>query len=198
MAKRVAKRQTNTERAKREDERRLVDWAAFEVALLIEFEAKAFRAGLCIGSGDERQGRRLESGSTETEFYDGERVIWKDFYSSGERAYTVIGRLLCQYSDHKNPSKFLRQVANKIEGKEPHSPGDDWYDDAIMKAYEKAWSRCRSFRPIVRWPSFSEFRDIFREQNPKLQGASDRSLRRSLRRLGHIIRQDRRGRPKEK
>ena len=207
MAQRVAtkgkrkqyKRETNAQRVAREDDRRYTNWAAFEVGLLIEFETRAFRAGLCDGRGDKSQGRRLESGSSEIEFYEGKRVIWKGFYASGERAYTVIGRLLCQ--SHENPSKFLRLVADQIEGKEPYSPGDYWYDDAIRKAYDEA---CRRFfsRDLksdrVRWPTFSEFENVFSKQNPKLHGASDRSLRRSLRRMGYITHAGKRGRPKEK
>jgi hypothetical protein len=59
-------------------------------------------------------------------------------------------------------------------------------------------------------PTFAEFKRIFREQNPKirgdsdpfidpsLQGAPDRSLRRSLQRLGLVVLSDKRGRPRKK
>jgi hypothetical protein len=47
-------------------------------------------------------------------------------------------------------------------------------------------------------PPFYLFLEIFREQNPKLHGASDRSLRRSLRRLGLQTVPSKRGRPKGK
>jgi hypothetical protein len=47
-------------------------------------------------------------------------------------------------------------------------------------------------------PPFWLFLDIFREQNPKLHGASDGSLRRSLRRLGLQTTPSKRGRPKGK
>jgi hypothetical protein len=205
MAKRVAKRETSAERRAREDRRRLADWAAFYAALLIDFETTLLRAG----RGDKRHGTRLQLGMAE-----GEKV----FYSSGERAYTVIGRLVCEHHDNENPSKFLRLVADYIEGKEPYEPGNDWYDDAIEKAYCEACRRMprprlarsggvsRGVKQIIfarnspygSRPSFSEFESIFRQQNPKLRGASDRSLRRSLRRLGYITRSDKRGRPKKK
>lgn len=187
----MAKRETNAERRARENRRRLADLAAFYAALLIESETTLLRAG----KGDKRHGTRVPHGVSE-EFYDGESVREKVFFSLEERAYTVIGRLVCEYNE--NPSKFLRLVADYIEGKEPYEPGYNWYDDAIGKAYSKAWGRCRSSCPKVEWPSFYEFKKIFREQNPKLRGASDRSLRRSLRRLGCITRPDKRGRPKKK
>jgi hypothetical protein len=47
-------------------------------------------------------------------------------------------------------------------------------------------------------PPFWLFLDIFRGQNPKLHGASDTSLRRSLRRLGLQTTPSKRGRPKGK
>jgi hypothetical protein len=47
-------------------------------------------------------------------------------------------------------------------------------------------------------PPFYIFLEIFREQNPKLHGASDSSLRRSLRRLGLQTVPSKRGRPKGK
>jgi hypothetical protein len=192
----MAKRETSAKRRAREDRRRLADWAAFYAALVIDSETTLLRAG----RGNKRQGTRLREGPVEV-FYDGERVREKVFYSIGERAYTVIGRLVCEHHDNENPSKFLRLVADYIEGKEPYEPGDNWYDDAVEKAYCEACRRMpppRLARSISSRPSFSEFESIFREQNPKLRGASDRSLRRSLRRLGGITRPDKRGRPKEK
>jgi hypothetical protein len=208
----MAKRDTNAERRAREDRRRLAGWAAFYAAGLIEDETTLLRTG----RGDKRHGTRLRLG-----FAEGEKV----FYSTGERAYTVIGRLVCEHHDNENPSKFLRLVADYIEGKEPYEPGDNWYDDAIEEAYCEACRRMALARsggvsratlrsaieklPGVKQiiftrygrrsrPSFSEFESIFRQQNPKLRGASDRSLRRSLRRLGCITRSDKRGRPKKK
>ena len=99
---------------------------------------------------------------------------------------------MCEY--HENSPKFLRMVADFLEGKEPYSPGNDAYD-AIFKAYNEASRRFRSKvgGTAYRWPTFSEFEKVFREQNPKLQGASDRSLRRSLNRLALHTHRDKRG-----
>jgi hypothetical protein len=128
----MAKRESNAERRAAEDRRRLAAQAAFYAALLIDYETTLLRAG----RGDKRYGTRLREGTAD-EFYDGERVREKVFYSIGERAYTAIGRLVCEHHDNENPSKFLRWVADYIEGKEPYNPGDNWYDDAIEKAYRK-------------------------------------------------------------
>jgi hypothetical protein len=180
----MAKRETSAERRAKEDRRRLADSAAFYAALVIDSETDLLRAG----RGVKRHGTRLRWGIAEE---------GKFFFSLGERAYTVIGRLVCEY--HENPSKFLRLVADMIEGKQTYSLG--WYDDAIEEAYCEACRRMpplRLARSSSRRPSFSEFESIFRQQNPKLRGTSDRSLRRSLRRLGRITRPDKRGRPKKK
>jgi hypothetical protein len=111
----------------------------------------------------------------------------------------------------------LRLVADILDGKPPYSPGKDWYDFAITKAYEEAccrmlpgkdrdiiWSVQRTLDPDGKIfpftrPTFFEFEKIFREQNPKLhRSPSERSLRRSLKRLGLVIAPDKRGRPKGK
>jgi hypothetical protein len=125
----MAKRETNAERRAKEDRRRLADSAAFYAALLIDFETTLLRAG----RGDKRHGTRLRWGVAEE---------GKFFFSLGERAYTVIGRLVCKY--HENSSKFLRLVADMIEGKQTYSLG--WYDDAIEEAYCKA---CRRMPPAA-------------------------------------------------
>jgi hypothetical protein len=103
---------------------------------------------------------------------------------------------LCEQHDNENPSKLLRLVADHLGGKEPNNPGDFWYDSKILHAYEEA---CRRFYTKDNgWPTFAEFEKIFRDQNPRLQGASERSLRRSIRRLGFLLSPDKRGRPKGK
>ena len=127
---------------------------------------------------------------------------------AGER---FIGLSICDYCE--NVPKLLRLVADLLEGKPPlYSPGNDWYDGAIKEAYLEACNRMPPPREnqddegyemddgkiIIRCPYFSEFLDIFRKQNPKLQGVSDSSVRRSLQRLGYPLnprqaRQTRRG-----
>jgi hypothetical protein len=105
------------------------------------------------------------------------------------RNYSFLGQVFCEFD--KNPADFLRLVADVLEGKGRYSPGEDWYDNAITLAYKQAGRRRR-------WrPSFSEFHNVFRAQNPKLQGASERSLRRSLKRLGYRTEPAKPGRPKK-
>ena len=115
--------------------------------------------------------------------------------------YAAIGREFCEFNG--NVSEFLRLVADKIEGKGMYSPGGIWYDDAIQKAYLTAcisgFENCPDLdasTPVI--PSFSKFKKVFWNQNPKLQGASDRALQRSLKRLGCPLAPAKRGRPKEK
>jgi hypothetical protein len=151
-----------------------------------------------------------------------------------------IGQVLCE-SPIKDVSRFLRLVADMLEGKQPYSPANHCgYDSEIAAAYKEACmlTRCvfldsedarnlssdpanapflgpmgsylSSGEAIIPLPSapadavirlippFWLFLDIFREQNPKLHGASDRSLRRSLRRLGLQTMPNKRGRPKGK
>jgi hypothetical protein len=128
-----------------------------------------------------------------------------------------------------NFPEFLRMVADLLEGETLRSHYNA-YDNEIRAAYNEAWKRHNGLRvdAIPTWkllpseyrdtvqalsgivvsPTFSEFLDIFREQNPKLFeprknrpdgiAPSERSLRRSLERLGYITRRDKRGRPKEK
>jgi hypothetical protein len=208
MAKRVAtkckpkqyRRETNAQRATREDKRQEALKNAKRVAKIIRAtrEAKAelvhqsfslFPQGMDLSewtlSGPER---------------------WKE-------TYAYLGYICCR--SNENPPKFLRLVADILEGRLPYSPGDDWYDSEITKAYEEACCRMLPDKdrdivwrverdldpdgkifPITR-PTFSEFESIFRQQNPTLQGASDRSLRRSLQRLGYPLNPDKRGRPRK-
>jgi hypothetical protein len=152
-----------------------------------------------------------------------------------KEAYAYLG-YLCSRSD-ENPSKFLRLVADILEGKPAYTPGDDWHDSKITKAYNEAFNRIWSGRDrdwsesdikkafadghlssrdiilvknldhpdeksiAMPLPTFSQFLDIFWGQNPKStlpRPPSERSLRRSLARLGCVTRRDKRGRPKEK
>ena len=186
----MAKRETNTQRLVREIKRQRTFTAASQVASLIKFETEELRAG----RGDKRQGTRL--GDDDAWEYNGEVLIYL-----GDRTYNAIGRLLCRY--HENSSKFLRLVADMIDGKEPYNSGNNIYDHAIFLAHQEAFNRGlpeRERDPAREslFPSFSEFLNVFREQNPKLRGASARSLRRSLKRLRYSIRPSKPGRPKGK
>jgi hypothetical protein len=131
--------------------------------------------------------------------------------------YAFLGQVFCEF--HEDPAKFLRLVASSLEAKRPLSVSHDWYDPRITQAYTAAAvSRGRSLSPRFRSsiprgvpenkfslapiafakPTFSEFSEIFRKQNPTLR-VDDSSLRRSLRRLGYDTRSEKRGRkPKGK
>jgi hypothetical protein len=201
----MAKRETNAQRAAREDERRTTWLVAGALAMII---CKKGRVPMAV-EGVIRRIKKFKGKVIAT--WDVEDLLVKKPESERLReTYTLLGREFCEFKG--NVSEFLRLVADQIEGKPAYSPGQDWYDGAITRAYEGA-CRSRAYRDAVRlWlikhrgaeglptlsPSFSEFEKVFWEQNPKLQGVSDRSLRRSLRRLGYIVRPDKRGRPKGK
>jgi hypothetical protein len=152
-----------------------------------------------------------------------------------------IGQVLCEVPI-KDVPRFLRLVADMLEGKQPYTPANYCgYDKEITAAYKEACMLTRyafldseharnlssdaanapfldrkhglflsSGEAIIPLPSaptdavirlippFWLFLDIFQKQNPKLHGASDGSLRRSLRRLGLQTTPSKRGRPKGK
>jgi hypothetical protein len=158
------------------------------------------------------------------------------------KLYAWMGQVLCESYIGDAP-RFLRLVADMLEGKQPYSPANHCgYDTEIAAAYKEACiatsrvfleselaRKLPSVLPdaapfldpkegcflasgeaifpltsgppgaIIRLiPPFWLFLDVFREQNPKLHGASDGSLRRSLRRLGLQTMPSKRGRPKGK
>ena len=137
----------------------------------------------------------------------------------------------CEFRE--NFPEFLRAVADLLEGKPLRMRANHYgYDSEIKAAYKEAFKRCNAWffdadhgyklapseyldnvQKLLATgvePTFSEFKRIFRKQNPKLrgdsnpsidpslQGASDRSLRRSLERLGLGVLSDKRGRPRKK
>jgi hypothetical protein len=202
----MAKRETKAERRAREDEHRKT----------VE-----------LAKGVARSIRGKREGITESQH-------WKDIYA-------WIGQVLCEFYIGDIP-RFLRLVADMLEGKQPYSPANHCgYDSEIASAYKEACMLTRSVfldsehgrnlssdtanapfldrecgsylssgEAIIPLPSgppgaiirlippFWLFLDIFREQNPKLHGASDSSLQRSLRRLGLQTMPSKRGRPKGK
>jgi hypothetical protein len=116
-----------------------------------------------------------------------------------ERTCTALGEFCCAVQE--NLPEFLRLVVDRLEGKLPRDAG--WHYHAIKAAEREAMSRARN-----QLPTFSEFFAVFKEQNPKLFeptpnrpdgiAPSERSLRRSLKRLFISIRDDKRGRPRKK
>jgi hypothetical protein len=215
------KRETNIERAAREARHRQTLRKANQVADII----RAARKEEAELETESRIPSVIPPGMDTSGF---SHKRWKE-------AYAYLG-YLCSRSD-ENPSKFLRLVADILEGKPAYSPGGDWHDSKITKAYnetfnhiwfgkDRDWSESDiekafeeghlSSRDIILMknldhpdeksiamplPTFSQFLDIFWEQNPKStlpRPPSERSLRRSLARLGCFTRRDKRGRPKEK
>jgi hypothetical protein len=158
------KRETNAQRAAREDNRR----NALELS---EMVTNVIRD------------RKAKKVALETRISLPKRKRWQRW----PKTYYYLGALLCEYS--KDLPEVLRLVADRLEGRPPYSPGNDWYDGAITQAYEKAEIR-------YTFPTFAEFEKVFWEQNPKLyKTPSERSLRRSLRRLGYTIEPTPAGRP---
>jgi hypothetical protein len=192
----MAKRETNAQRSAREYERRTTLQMAKWVADII-CTRRENKADLAPEDSEDLPPKEMKM------------MGWHPESKDWRKTYTFLGQVFCEFCAFDEiPAKFLRLVADRLEGKPPpYSPGDDWYDGAITEAYEEAIRRVP--RPSyenqgglvvvnVTYPSFSEFSDVFREQNPKLRGLSDRCLRRSLKRLGYRTRPDKRGRPRKK
>jgi hypothetical protein len=238
----MAKRETNAQRAAREDEHRTTQLIAGALATIIS----------CRGFSQSGRGEYIAELIHRVKLFKG-RVFSATYPKPGSKntvrvsfvhapsvpadtrnllvkkpeserlreTYAVIGRELCEFKG--NVAEFLRLIADKIEGKQSYSPGEDWYDGPIRTAYLEAC--CRSSikhmdalsHSVYVPPSFSEFWDIFQKQNPKAKLVSEdgdlearrslqrrgyncyteRSLRRSLKRLGCIVRAVKPG-PKEK
>jgi len=192
MAKGAAKRETNAQRREREYNRRTTLGVAKQIAETI-CERRKSKADLAPGDFADLSAKELKRRG-----YHPETKRWNE-------TYTWLGQTLCEFCPFDEaPSKFLRLVADYLDGKpQPYNKSDLCCDDAITKAYIEAGRR--SGAPFIR-PSFSEFHKIFLNQpslpsdrrNIKTISPSERSLRRSLKRLGCPTRPDKRGRPKEK
>jgi hypothetical protein len=209
----MAKRETNTQRAAREDEHRTTQLIASALAAIIgcrgfsqpgrgEYiaelihRAKLFKGRVCVATYPKPESKNTVIVSlvhASTVPADTRHLLVKKPESERLReTYAVIGRELCEFKG--NVADFLRLVADKIEGKQSYSPGEDWYDRQIETAYLEVL--CRSSikhmdavsRNAHVPPSFSEFWDIFQKQNPKAKLVSedvDLEARRSLKRRGH-------------
>ena len=145
----MAKREINARRAEREDERRTTELIAGALATIIS------KRGHLPGMAEIIQRAKLFKGKVLSAIYpkkgskDTPRIslihaatvpadtrhLLKEKPESTQlrEAYAVIGRELCEFKG--NAPKFLRPIADKIEGKRSYNPGEDWYDDAIKKAY---------------------------------------------------------------
>jgi hypothetical protein len=150
------------------------------------------------------------------------RTVNKSEFTPGDIA--LFQQWFSQFRD--NFPEFLRMVADLLEGKPVRKQDSEisaaykeavkrcnrWFfepiEDWISRSPSENSNRVRKFLDTGVQPTFSEFEKVFQEQNPKLFeprknrpdgiAPSERSLRRSLERLGCITRPDKRGRPKEK
>jgi hypothetical protein len=197
----MAKRETNAQRTAREYNRRttlqMADWVAKIICTRRENKADLAPEHL-----EDLPAKELK------------RMGWVPESKDWRKKYTFLGQVFCELCPFdENPATFLRLVADRVEGKQPYSTGAYWNDGEITTAYGEAIRRMP--RPRVTpdgivegtLPSFSEFLDVFREQNPKLFqprhnrpggiASSERSLRRSLKRLGYRTEPAKPGRPKK-
>ena len=221
-------RETNARRAEKEDERRTTEFIADWLAVIIHKRghvlgmaeiikrAKLFKGKVLFVVYPKRGSKdtiRISPVHAPTVPADTRHLLKEKPESTHLReVYAVIGRELCEFKG--NVPEFLRLIADKIEGKRSYRPGEDWYDDAIKNAYLTAYglSAVKHMDAVSANvqvpPSFSEFWDIFQQQNPKSKLLSEhadseernslqrkgyscytaRSLRRSLKRLGCTLR----------
>jgi len=192
MAKGTAKRETNAQRIAAEYERRTTLLVADHVAKLIRTRRED-KADLAPEDLDDLPAKELK------------KMGWHPESKRWKEIYTYLGQTLCELCEFdESPSKFLRLIADRLEGKpQLYNKSDLCCDGAITKAYIEAGRRSGApFGP----PSFSEFHKLFLKQpslpsdrrNIETMPPSERSLRRSLRRLGYRLRPDKRGRPRKK
>src|SRR4030095_2504843 len=113
----MRKSETNKERAAREDEGRITLVVARNIVRLIQKSSKNR-----VALHDVK--RTKESPAESKEQTD---------------AFVRVGATIC--GTPGSISEFLRMVDDLLEGKEPYTPGDDWYDKPIRAAYYEAFRR---------------------------------------------------------
>jgi hypothetical protein len=188
----VRKRETNAQRTAAEYRHRTTFLVANHVARLI-----------CTRRED-----KADLAPEDLEDLPANELKQMGFHSESKRwrqRYTYLGQTVCELCEfNESPAKFLRLVADGLEGKPPpYNKSDLCCDGAISKAYKEASRRSGG---LSRRPSFSEFHKLFLKQpslppdkrNIETVPPSERSLRRSLRRLGYHTRPEKRGRPRKK
>jgi hypothetical protein len=205
------KRETNAQRAAREYKRRTALQMADYAAELIR-SRRQHKEDLAPEDIDGLDISFLAEEELESVGWlspTGSKYWWK--------VYAFLGQVFCEF--HEDPAQFFRLVADSLQAERPLSASNIWYDRRITEAYKAAAVSSELSLPfsiqssiprgvpenkfsLVPYfyaiPTFSEFSDIFRKQNPNLK-IEDNSLRRSLRRLGYDTRPEKRGRkPKRK
>jgi len=167
----MAKRETNKERRVREDRRRALFEMATEIATSIDSRR-------CFSSIPEEERKSLERGN---DFLD--LTLWTESQSKLRWGIVDMGAI-------ENIAKALRLAADKLEGKPEDGRRFSDHDRKIAIAFFLARAR-------TTYPTFSEFIEVYRKRNPKVR-VEERTLRRSLQRLGLTVYPARRGRPKGK
>lgn len=111
------------------------------------------------------------------------------------RAWGIFGQHFWLFSDGDNPGRFLRLVADALDGK-LHGAR---YDDAIIKAYKKAsrTGKRQAERTLNILPFFSEVRNALLIQSGRSPVPTGRALRRRLEILGYPL-SKKAGRPRKK
>ena len=150
----MAKRETNARRAEREDERRTTGLIANVLATIIckrgrvlglalpemLHRAKLFKGKVLVaiydkpGSKDTVRMSPIHAAVVPADTRH--LLVGKRESKELRETYAAVGRELCEFKG--NVSKFLRLIADRIEGKQSYNPGEDWYDRLIENAYLKA------------------------------------------------------------
>jgi hypothetical protein len=181
----MARRETNKERRARENKR----WKILERAREL---AGAIRT-------------RMEASSEQ------ERQLFEYFEKTMRIASSRLDDKSLKSESIEDIAQSLRLAADLLEEKPMDGRNLSWHDGKIIAAFIEAATRVwrdpdrRSLcyddeisRITSAQPSFSEFLEVYREQNPSVE-VEDSSLRRSLRRLGALTLPEKRGRkPNEK
>ena len=128
----MARRETNAQRAEREFERRTILRVAESMARLIKKSGEN-KAAFAPESMEDLSAEELKA------------LGYRPDSKSWRKTHAFIGATFCECPT--NTPKFLRLVADFLEGKEPYMPGNDWHDKAIMAAYKEAFRRHRVYVP---------------------------------------------------
>jgi hypothetical protein len=186
----MAKRETNKERREREQERGRI----FEIARQIAGAIRTRRHVLSLSAREKKTFEYIE------------KVF--DQLTGGAR---LVGGEWVESESLEDIAQGLRLAADMLEEKPIDGRSLSWHDAKIREAFltvsRRLWrSRSRPGKPfyedaisritILPQPTFSEFLEIYCEQNPGVR-VEERTLRRSLQRLGYRTSSAKCGRPKK-
>jgi hypothetical protein len=183
----MAKRETNTQRRAREDERRVI----YKMARGIIGSIVTRR---CSSSLPDAAKKSYE--------------LCREFEDSALFGLdrTCLDAKWVESQSVQNIAKALRMAADMLDSKPSDGRSYTGHDTKIFDAFLDASGRVTRNHPhrVIFWngdhrfrtavPTFDEFLEVYREQNPRTS-IEERTLRRSLRRLGLTLCPARRGRP---